>query len=442
MLVKDFRGSKERIIKLIDQKPSYLKGSLLPIVKYLLKKRKKILELSYRHATPFYLFDQDELTKSVMCFLNAFKTTLPQCKVFFAMKPNHHPYVIETVLKHGLGLDVSSGRELKIAINHKAQNILFSGPGKTLSELEFAVKNNATTIVNIDSFRELEKLAYITRKRKKRINAGVRIFTNHHGSWSKFGIPLAELKKIWHKAKKYSGVNLQGIQFHISWNKDATLYEKNIKEISDYLRKKCDAAMLRSIKFIDFGGGFLPSWSEGYYPWNLPQGKLIQLADEYFGKKTQFINRYFISEAIGIEEFAQKISAAIKKYLEPLIRCEYFTEPGRIICHKAMHIVLKIVDIKNSNLAITDGGTNMVGWERFEHEYYPLINLTHPSTRREIPFRLYGSLCTPHDIWGYYCYAKKVEEGDILLVPYQGAYAFSLARNFIKPIPKVYILRS
>ena len=440
MLVKNFRDSRERVIKLLDQKPFPLKGNLQPIVKKILKKREKILKLANKYPTPFYIFDQEELSNSVISFLTAFKTYLPEFEAFYAIKSNHHPQVIKTVLKYGLGLDISSSRELKIAIKHKARKILFTGPGRSISELEQAIEANRIT-VNIDSFREMNKLSSLAKKRNKYINAGIRIFTKYDGSWSKFGIPLGELKSFWHEAKEHPNIRLLGIQFHTSWNKDATHYQKNIRELSDYLKKEFNFSMLNSIKFIDFGGGFLPYRAEGYYPWELPQGKLIKIASEYFGKKTRFTDRYFISEAIKIKEYAQKISEAIRKYLKPLLRCKYYTEPGRIISHKAMHILLKIVDIKRSGLAITDGGINIIGSERLEHEYFPLINLTHPSIEREIPFRIYSSLCSPDDIWGYYCYAKRVEENDIILVPYQGAYIFPLAQNFINSIPKVYILR-
>jgi diaminopimelate decarboxylase len=82
----------------------------------------------------------------------------------------------------------------------------------------------------------------------------------------------------------------------------------------------------------------------------------------------------------------------------------------------------------------------MLGWERFEHDYFPVINLTHPSAENEIRFRLYGPLCMPQDMWGYYIYAHTVEEGDLILVPYQGALTFSLAQSFIKPIPPVVVM--
>ena len=52
-----------------------------------------------------------------------------------------------------------------------------------------------------------------------------------------------------------------------------------------------------------------------------------------------------------------------------------------------------------------------------------------------------GSLCTPHDVWGYSYYGADIQPGDVLLIPTQGAYTYSLRQHFIKPLPKVVVVR-
>jgi diaminopimelate decarboxylase len=65
-----------------------------------------------------------------------------------------------------------------------------------------------------------------------------------------------------------------------------------------------------------------------------------------------------------------------------------------------------------------------------------VINLSRPSLK-EIPVRVFGCLCTPLDIWGTSCFGREVLPGDILLIPDQGAYTYSLRQSFIKPIARV-----
>ena len=95
-----------------------------------------------------------------------------------------------------------------------------------------------------------------------------------------------------------------------------------------------------------------------------------------------------------------------------------------------------MVDRKAPDLAILDGGINLVGWDRFETDYAPVLNLTRPS-RTERPCRLLGSLCTPQDVFGFSSFGEDLLPGDVLLIPSQGAYTFSLAQEFIKPLPPV-----
>ena len=103
-----------------------------------------------------------------------------------------------------------------------------------------------------------------------------------------------------------------------------------------------------------------------------------------------------------------------------------------------MHILLQVIDRKADDLVITDGGINMVGWERYEADYCPIINLSRPSLD-EKECLVAGSLCTPHDIWGYSYFGEEIQSGDILLIPDQGAYTYSLRQQFIKPLPAVIV---
>ncbi|MEK7544889.1 MAG: decarboxylase [Patescibacteria group bacterium] len=447
MSISNLEESKKRLLKLLETSPERSSQSLVQVVQDVQQKGDRILQFAEKYETPFYLLDQDELKNSILRFQNAFFTFFPSCKPFYAMKSDHHPFILQTVLQHGFGLDVSSERELNLALEAGAKNILFSGPGKTLKSLSTALDHADTVTVNIDSFSELRKLGKLSEKKKIRIRAGVRFFSSFHGAWSKFGIPLSDLKYFWEEARQYSFLDLCGIQFHISWNRDPSKYVQILKELSEYLRANFSPEMLKKIDFIDFGGGFFPNQTEGYYPWtshypgSLPTGALLQTADNYFGVKTPFDDKYFVTNSVSLEQFAQTIAGAVKEYLDPLLQCDYYSEPGRIISNNSMHIVTRVVDVKNPQCVIADGGVNAVGWEYGEHFYYPLINLTHPSLK-EIDCTVYGPLCTPHDIWGYYSYATQIEENDVIVVPYQGAYKYVLSQEFINPVPKVYILPS
>ena len=146
--------------------------------------------------------------------------------------------------------------------------------------------------------------------------------------------------------------------------------------------------------------------------------------------------------SMPIEHFAKELSAVFNKYIFTQIpECTIYLEPGRWICHESMHLVLSVVDKKAKDIVITDAGTNTVGWERYEQDYFPVINLTRPALK-EHPCMIFGSLCTPHDLWGYNYFGESIEPGDVLLIPTQGAYTYSLRQEFIKPLPEQVILSS
>lgn len=438
MLTKNHFDSKKLVSRYLDRGLKLKRGSLIKVVDDILQKRTAILKLTKKYDTPFYLFDRRAAQVSITEFKAIFSKQVPRLDIFYAVKSNPHPYLLKEVVKSGLGLDVSSGRELELAVKHRANKIIFTGPGKTDVELELAVKHRAKLIINLDSFTELRRLGQLLRKNKKTVRAGVRIFTKYHDSWNKFGIDLRDLDKFFKQAKQYPEIQLQGIQCHMSWNKGVEPYENLIKEIANYL-KPLNSEIKAKIKFIDFGGGFESYRLEGYFPWTLTQGEVIKAAAESFKQKPSFKDKYYLTETVRLEDYAGAIKRAIAKYLDPIIKPNYFCEPGRAISTKSMHLVLRVMDLKRPDLAILDGGVNMVGYELFEFFYYPTVNLTRPA-KKELACHLYGSLCTPYDLFGYYCYGKDIKEGDIIVIPNQGAYTYTLAQNFIKPIPETYIL--
>ncbi len=391
------------------------------VVEETIKRKDELLHAMNVHGSPLYLFDTKAAENATLSFVQTFKKEIPRFHAYYAMKSNPHRYMLETVIKNGYGIDVSSGRELKLAVEAGSTDMIFTGPGKTDEELEMAIEHHKDIIVNIDSFGELRRLAKKAAQHNIQIRVGVRVSLQVHGNWNKFGIPLSDLKEFVDEAHTYSSIDLQGIQMHMSWNESVEPYKKAFEELSAYLKTNFQTDDLDWITYIDFGGGFLPQGLNGDYD-------LKQSTPEHM--------IYTIDKGLSLSEYAKGIGDIIRDTMPDLPSCRFFAEPGRIIATPSMYIGLRVVDVKKPGIAIIDGGNNIVGWERYETEYHPIVNLTHPSDK-EITFLLYGSLCTPHDIWGYSCFAEKIEDGDMLVIPNQGAYTYTLAQNFIKDIPEV-----
>ncbi len=388
------------------------------------------------YGSPLYVFDETALLDRAAQFAAAFKETLGDIRIFYAVKSNNHPVLVGSLVRFGLGLDVSSGLELELALSSSCSDIIFSGPGKTDKELQLAARHSDRVTVLMDSFSELERLEKAAAELQTSIKTGVRLTTDERGLWRKFGIPLSRLDSFMQKAVGCSHVMLGGLQFHTSWNLDPGPQANFIARLGESLQNLAQSRR-ELIRFIDIGGGYWP-----------PQGEWLQWAGTSKGRLHRALlntnspsTEHYKLPSSPITAFAEKIGAAIQRHLAPYVDCRFYAEPGRWLCNDAMHILLTVVDKKAEDLVITDGGTNIIGWERFETDYFPVINLSRPSKSEHKCFIL-GSLCTPHDVWGYGYFGKGIESGDLLLIPNQGAYTYSLRQEFIKPLPEVVALGS
>lgn len=415
--------------QLNHQTPLLEADKLKEYVAYFLESRNRYLDIAKQKGSPLYLIDQGAIKKKAVNFQQAFRSHIPNSHFYYALKSNNHPILIKELIHQGFHVDVSSGKELLEACQCGVSSIIFSGPGKTEQELLLACQHHDIVTVLVDSFGELNRLESAALKSNLTIRAGVRLMIEENGLWRKFGIPLRRLNEFMKAAQLCRHVNLCGLQFHASWNLDAGKQINFLSRLDETL-SSLDKSLLESLKFVDIGGGYWPVEGEWMQPSATTEGKLKQCIDPQITEGMD--HRYLPS--LPIDEYARQIAQALKEHLFKYINCEIFLEPGRWISHESMHILLQVIDKKDDDVIITDGGTNIIGWDRFEIDYFPLINLSRPSLT-EHSCMVFGSLCTPHDLWGYNYFGDGIEAGDILLVPNQGAYTYSLRQEFIKPLP-------
>lgn len=403
-------------------------------VEYYFKRGHEYLSVLREHQSPCYLLDKRQLKKRAGQFMAAFKDCLSDVAFYYAVKSNNHPDIARILMQLGIGLDVSSGPELEMALKIKGDDIVFSGPGKTDAELHLAVENSDRVVILVDSFGELSRLETITSLKKKYIRIGVRLTTNPKGLWRKFGILPEKLSLFMEKVGCCPFLCFQGIQFHTSWNLTPNAQVEFIRLLGNVL-STLPNSVLKQIEFVDIGGGYWPSSGEWLQVAGTAAGKLRG----NLGLEQDPVLTHYYQPALSITSFSDQLAEAVKKYILKVVNCRICLEPGRWLSNDAMHLLLSVVDKKADDLVITDAGTNAVGWERFETDYFPVLNLSRPAID-EKPCNILGSLCTPHDVWGYGYWGEDIQVGDILLIPTQGAYTYSLRQNFIKSLPEVVMI--
>jgi len=383
---------------------------------------------AYRHKSPCFLFEKRLLVDRARAYLSALKESSNSIEPYYAVKSNHYSGILSTLVALGYGLDASSRRELVLALQSGARKVIYTGPGKTVDDLAFAIDNFDDLVINLDSFGELERLK--TLRPKRQVNICVRINTANHGGWKKFGIPLVRLKQFYTIAKSIPNVSFRGVHFHNSWNTDSSPYLITLRNLESYLLSNFSNEELQDYKILDIGGGLYCDRVEGY----------LRTKD---GTDNDFFNRligYELVKSQNIESIVRDIDGFINNSVfKSISGFTMFTEPGRWLNTYCMHILLQVIDKKDDRLAILNGGTENFGFVTREKFYYPMYNLSHPG-EHEMKIVMAGSLCSIDDIWGYFCYGEDLELGDAILLPFQGSYTYAYSKDFIHPIPSVYVV--
>ena len=384
--------------------------SLLPFIEYGIKNNASILESVKKFGTPQYLLDESLLLNNLNMLKSEFKKTIPKSKLFYAFKSNDLPYMINLLRKNGVNADVSCMFEMQLALKLGFKEIIYTAPYKSEEEIKLAIQNGV--ILNIDNVVEFQKIISICKKdnlNTEPVKISFRI-RSVGKSWNKFGIDIDTFVKMVRVALKTPRFSWIGIHFHSSWNIDSRLYEINLKMISDCLKGNFTHEELLNLKFIDIGGGLMPFES------------------------------VCINEDLPIPSDIQKFTSGIGKAVKTHINTELdidpeiWLEPGRMICSLSTMILVKIDSIKNTEY-ITDGGINMLGDSIFDEEYYPVMNISKPSSKLN-KGKINGPLCDPADHWGTWYFGEELKKGDIVAVLNQGAYTFSTAWRWQRPIAK------
>ncbi|MBN1885829.1 MAG: alanine racemase [Candidatus Krumholzibacteriota bacterium] len=440
----DRRGEIERLLgEPVTASPP---GSFLPFIRRIDTER--LRASAERFGTPQYCLDLDRLRERAGLFARTMRSHLPASECFYAFKCNDLPLLVKTLKEAGFQADVAGIFELELALRLGFERILFSGPGKSADELALAARNGDRVTVIVDNMDELRLLADVAAREgaEPALRIGFRLrgirSPRAGGNWSKFGIALDRLPGAIRVADDSPRLDWAGLHFHASWNRTPRAYEENIARIGGFLGGHIPGDRLRRMRFFDVGGGFYPEGTA-----LLARGTDRGTVEEILAERRRLAGRpgeetgfdpdaFVMTEVAPIDEFASAIAGSVRTHIEPLAPgAAVYLEPGRFIAAHSTTILLTVTAVK-PDCVIVDGGINMLGDSGpAEYAFAPIVNLSRPGdglSRRTVC----GPLCDPADLWGRIVYGGEPLAGDLLAVLHQGAYTFSTAWRFIKPIPR------
>ena len=123
-------------------------------------------KLTKKFQTPLYCYSYEKLKVNVINFKSHFKKLNPL--ICFSIKSNSNLNIIKEIRKLGLGADVVSKGELMLAIKAgiNPNKIVFSGVGKTYSEIKYAIEKKIL-LINSESKSEVVEIERIAKSKKK-----------------------------------------------------------------------------------------------------------------------------------------------------------------------------------------------------------------------------------------------------------------------------------
>ena len=372
-------------------------------------------KLSKKFKTPLYCYSYLKLKNNVNNFKNHFKKINPL--ICFSVKSNSNIKILREIKNLDCGADVVSMGEmmkaLKAGINTK--KIVFSGVGKTYSELEYAINKNIL-LINVESRSELLVIEKIGKLKKKKIDIGIRLNPNINAKTlqqistgkkeDKFGVTEKEFLKLVKHAKLSKSLKLKCLSVHIgSQIFSHKPYEKMLKVI-DKLIKQTN----HKFEFVDLGGGMGISYEKN-------------------------------NKKLNLKIYNSLINKFLKKN-----SCKIIFEPGRSIIADTGILISKIIYIKknkNKNFVILDAAMNDLMRPALYGAKHQIIPSKKNKKITNKMFEFVGPICESTDKFLTTKKFQNIREGELIIICDVGAYGMSLSSNYnLRTLPAEILVKN
>ncbi len=371
-------------------------------------------KIAREFGTPVYCYSYKKLKQNIIDFKKNFNSFKPI--ICFSIKSNSNVKLLKEIKKFGFGADVVSVGEmikaLKAGINPK--KIVFSGVGKTIKEINFAINNNIL-LINAESKSEIIEIEKIAKSKKKIVDIGLRLNPNTDPQTldqistgkieNKFGVDEKIFLNLVNYIKKSNYIKLKCLSVHIgSQILSHRPYEKMLGVLDRIIRKSN-----HNFDFIDLGGGMGISYENKF-------------------KKLNY----------------KRYNSAIKKFLKKH-KSKIIFEPGRSIIGNTGILISKVLYIKETNkkeFVILDAGMN----DLMRPALYGAKHNIIPSIKNnKFPKKTYefvGPICETTDKFSTLKKFQKLNEKDDIIICDVGAYGTSLSSNYnVRPKPTEVLIK-
>jgi diaminopimelate decarboxylase len=384
-----------------------------------------LVDLARDRGTPLYVYDEETVRARCREYVGAMGD---RGDVLYSAKAFASPGFLRVVASEGLGLDVVSAGELRLAqaAGYPADGIHFLGNNKSRADIESAW--SARTVLVLDGFHEFDLLREIVpaghRMRcQVRVSPGVRPDTHEFISTgqldSKFGFSISSgaAAAAVERALSHDRIELVGLHSHIG---------SQVLDLSGHV-----AAM---DVMLDLVASLRSSF--GFEPERLGAGGGLGIAytrDDDPPTPWEFVETLLAALSAGVARRGLRIPRLV-------------VEPGRSIAGPAgvaLYTVGSIKDIPGVRRYVAvDGGMGDNIRPKLYGARYEALLASDPEGAAAGTVTIAGKYCESTDLLVSDVSLPEVRTGDVLCLPAAGAYCLAMASNYNgMPRPEVVMVR-
>jgi diaminopimelate decarboxylase len=356
-------------------------------------------------GTPFYVYSSGFIEAQYRRFAAAFADR--RATICFAVKANSNLAIICLLARLGAGADVVSEGEMRraLAAGVPASRIIFSGVGKSRSEMEFALTRGVLQF-NVESEPELEALGAtaaafgLTAPVALRVNPDVDARTHAKIATgkkeNKFGIDFDRARSVALHAARLPGIRLLGLAVHIgSQLTDVAPFCAAFERVGHLARDLRDAGI--ELRRLDLGGGL------GV--------------------------RYRHEDPPKPAEYAAAVKAALGD-----LDADLAFEPGRFLVAEAGALVSRVLYVKDGisrRFVIQDAAMNDLARPALYEAWHDIIPIQAPPAEAPLaPVDIVGPVCETGDTFATARPLPPVVPGDLLAILQSGAYGAAMSSTY------------
>ena len=206
---------------------------------------------SGRRETPYFEVDRDQLATNV----DLIRKCIGGDGVFYAVKANPEPAVLERLVALGVGFEVASVHEMDLLweLGVEPERILYGTAVKSSGHIGLAYRNGVR-LFSADSAAELTKIAGSAPGSRVFVRVRVDDTGSVFAFGEKFGAEPNDAVALLRQARSL-GLHAEGISFHVgSQSTRATAWAAALRAVAPILEAAHDAGIM--MQFVNIGGGF------------------------------------------------------------------------------------------------------------------------------------------------------------------------------------------